>query len=135
MKELKPTSTPASKAAGAGAAAVPRRRKPGRPRADELQGEGLREGLIAAAARVYGNHGFRGASVELIAREAGKPLWEARSEVDAVVNKVDISVQAYAERTGKKKFDAGIGASAAVRHKPHGVMVVLGPYNTNLRNF
>lgn len=66
---------------------------------------------------------------ELIAREAGKPLWEARSEVDAVVNKVDISVQAYAERTGKKKFDAGIGASAAVRHKPHGVMVVLGPYN------
>jgi succinylglutamic semialdehyde dehydrogenase len=66
---------------------------------------------------------------ELIAREAGKPLWEARTEVDAVVNKVDISVQAYAERTGKKKFDAGVGASAAVRHKPHGVMAVLGPYN------
>jgi succinylglutamic semialdehyde dehydrogenase len=66
---------------------------------------------------------------ELIAREAGKPLWEARSEVDAVAAKVDISVQAYAERTGKKKFDAGIGASAALRHKPHGVMAVLGPYN------
>lgn len=66
---------------------------------------------------------------ELIAREAGKPLWEARTEVDAVVNKVDISVQAYAERTGKKKFDAGVGGSAAVRHKPHGVMAVLGPYN------
>jgi succinylglutamic semialdehyde dehydrogenase len=66
---------------------------------------------------------------ELIAREAGKPLWEARTEIDAVVNKVDISVQAYAERTGKKKFDAGIARSAAVRHKPHGVMVVLGPYN------
>lgn len=66
---------------------------------------------------------------ELIARETGKPLWEARNEVDAVVNKVDISVQAYAERTGKKKFDAGLNASAAVRHKPHGVMVVLGPYN------
>lgn len=66
---------------------------------------------------------------ELIAREAGKPLWEARSEVEAVVNKIDIAVQAYAERTGKKKFDAGVGTSAAVRHKPHGVMVVLGPYN------
>lgn len=65
----------------------------------------------------------------LIAREVGKPLWEARTEVDAVVNKVDISVQAYAERTGKKKFDAGINGSAAVRHKPHGVMAVLGPYN------
>ena len=66
---------------------------------------------------------------ELIARETGKPLWEARKEVDAVVNKVDISVQAYAERTGKKKFDAGVGTSAAVRHKPHGVMAVLGPFN------
>ena len=66
---------------------------------------------------------------ELIAREAGKPLWEARTEVDAVVNKVDISVQAYAERTGKKKLDAGMQASAALRHKPHGVMAVLGPYN------
>ncbi|MDZ4276928.1 MAG: aldehyde dehydrogenase family protein, partial [Erythrobacter sp.] len=66
---------------------------------------------------------------ELIAREAGKPLWESRTEIDAVVNKVDTSVQAYAERTGKKKFDAGLNASAAVRHKPHGVMAVLGPYN------
>ncbi len=66
---------------------------------------------------------------DLIAREAGKPLWEARSEVDAVVNKVDISVGAYAERTGKKKLDAGVGASAALRHKPHGVMAVLGPFN------
>ncbi len=66
---------------------------------------------------------------ELIAKEAGKPLWEARTEVDAVVNKVDISVNAYAERTGKKKLDSAMQGSAAVRHKPHGVMTVLGPYN------
>ena len=66
---------------------------------------------------------------ELIARETGKPLWEARTEVDAVVNKVDISVGAYAERTGKKRLDSALQGSAAVRHKPHGVMAVLGPYN------
>lgn len=66
---------------------------------------------------------------ELIARETGKPLWEARTEVDAVVNKVEISINAYAERTGKKKLDSALQGSAAVRHKPHGVMVVLGPYN------
>ena len=66
---------------------------------------------------------------ELIATETGKPLWEARTEVDAVMGKVDISVQAYAERTGKKKFDSGIQGTAALRHKPHGVMTVLGPYN------
>ncbi len=66
---------------------------------------------------------------ELIARETGKPLWEAHTEVEAVINKVDISVTAYAERTGQKKLDSALGGSAAVRHKPHGVMVVLGPYN------
>lgn len=65
----------------------------------------------------------------LIARETGKPLWEARTEVDSVVNKVDISVNAYAERTGKKKLDSALQGTAAVRHKPHGVLVVLGPYN------
>lgn len=66
---------------------------------------------------------------ELIARETGKPLWEARTEVEAVINKVDISVTAYADRTGQKKLDSALQGSAAVRHKPHGVMVVLGPYN------
>jgi succinylglutamic semialdehyde dehydrogenase len=66
---------------------------------------------------------------ELIAREAGKPLWEARTEVDAVIGKVDVSVGAYAERTGKKKHDSAMNGSTALRHKPHGVMVVLGPYN------
>ena len=66
---------------------------------------------------------------DLIASETGKPLWEARTEVDAVVAKVDISVQAYAERTGKKKLDSALNGTAAVRHKPHGVMAVLGPYN------
>jgi succinylglutamic semialdehyde dehydrogenase len=83
------------------------------------------------ALRAFANEVRREAEplAELIAREAGKPLWEARGEVDAVVGKVDISVQAYAERTGKKKFDAGVSTSAAVRHKPHGVMAVLGPFN------
>jgi len=66
---------------------------------------------------------------DLIAREAGKPMWETRTEVDAVINKVEISINAYAERTGKKKLDSALGGTAAVRHKPHGVMAVLGPYN------
>ncbi|TCJ38970.1 succinylglutamate-semialdehyde dehydrogenase [Parafrankia sp. BMG5.11] len=66
---------------------------------------------------------------ELIARETGKPLWEARTEVEAVIAKVDISVSAYAERTGQKRLDSALQGSSAVRHKPHGVMAVLGPYN------
>src|SRR3954449_282431 len=66
---------------------------------------------------------------ELIARETGKPLWEARTEVGAVVNKVDISIDAYAERTPQRKLDAALGNRIPVRHKPHGVLAVLGPYN------
>lgn len=67
---------------------------------------------------------------ELIAREAGKPLWEAKTEVGAVINKVEISIAAYAERTPQKRLDnGGISGTVALRHKPHGVMAVLGPYN------
>ncbi len=65
----------------------------------------------------------------LIARETGKPLWEARTEVESVVNKVEISVRAYAERSSQRKLDSALQGTTAVRHKPHGVMAVLGPYN------
>ena len=69
------------------------------------------------------------AFAELIARETGKPLWEARTEVESVIAKVEISVRAYAERTGQRRLDSALQGTAALRHKPHGVMAVLGPYN------
>ena len=69
------------------------------------------------------------ALADLIARETGKPLWDARTEVTAVMGKVDISVSAYSERTGQRRLEAAMGARQSVRHKPHGVMAVLGPYN------
>ena len=65
---------------------------------------------------------------DLIARETGKPLWEARTEVAAIVGKVDISIKAYADRTSQRRVE-GSGARNALRHKPHGVLAVLGPYN------
>ncbi len=66
---------------------------------------------------------------ELIASETGKPLWEAKTEVTAVINKVEISIEAYAERTGQTRLEADLGNKVGVRHKPHGVLAVLGPYN------
>ncbi|HYN46570.1 MAG TPA: succinylglutamate-semialdehyde dehydrogenase, partial [Allosphingosinicella sp.] len=69
------------------------------------------------------------ALADLIARETGKPLWEARTEAEAVMNKVDISVAAYADRTPQRRLEGAMGARVAVRHKPHGVLAVLGPYN------
>ena len=69
------------------------------------------------------------AFAELISKETGKPLWEARGEVESVIGKVEISIRAYAERTGQRKLDSALQGTAAVRHKPHGVMAVLGPFN------
>ena len=66
---------------------------------------------------------------DLISRETGKPVWEARTEVAAVINKVEISANAFLERTPMRKLEAALGSKVAVRHKPHGVLAVLGPYN------
>lgn len=66
---------------------------------------------------------------ELIARETGKPLWEARTEVAAVAAKVEISIRAYEERTGTRLLGELGGAEAMLEHRPHGVLAVLGPYN------
>ncbi|MGJ8691006.1 MAG: succinylglutamate-semialdehyde dehydrogenase [Thalassotalea sp.] len=63
-----------------------------------------------------------------IAQETGKPLWETRTEVAAMIGKIAISVKAYHERTGTITFDIP-GATAHTRHKPHGVLAVFGPYN------
>ncbi|HZW23157.1 succinylglutamate-semialdehyde dehydrogenase [Noviherbaspirillum sp.] len=64
----------------------------------------------------------------LIASEVGKPLWEARTEVTTMANKVDISVQAYHARTGESLTKVADG-DAVLRHRPHGVFAVFGPYN------
>ena len=61
---------------------------------------------------------------EAISRETGKPRWEAQTEVQAMINKVAISVRAYHQRTGEQN-----GADSSLRHRPHGVMAVFGPYN------
>lgn len=45
-----------------------------------------------------------------------------------MVNKIAISVQAYRERTGEKAGKLA-EALAVLRHKPHGVVAVFGPYN------
>lgn len=65
---------------------------------------------------------------EAIGRETGKPLWEARTEVASMSAKVDISVQSYNERTGERRTAMADG-TAVLRHRPHGVVAVFGPYN------
>ena len=64
----------------------------------------------------------------MISREVGKPLWETRTEVASMAAKVAISVQAHAARTGQSSAEVADGA-AVLRHRPHGVLAVFGPYN------
>jgi len=64
----------------------------------------------------------------LIGRETGKPLWEARTEVASMIGKIDISVKAYHDRTGESETEAP-GGRAVLRHRPHGIVAVFGPYN------
>ena len=63
-----------------------------------------------------------------ISRETGKALWETTTELAAMQGKVDISIRAYDERTGERETSTGFGR-AVLRHRPHGVAAVLGPFN------
>ena len=85
-----------------------------------------RQALVERFAEVVKSH--REALAIAIASETGKPLWEARTEVGAMVGKIALSVNAYTERTGEREKPVG-SAKAVLRHRPHGVMAVFGPYN------
>jgi succinylglutamic semialdehyde dehydrogenase len=63
-----------------------------------------------------------------IGLETGKPLWETRTEVAAMIGKIGISEKAYHERTGTVENPMPQGR-AVIRHKAHGVVAVFGPYN------
>ena len=68
------------------------------------------------------------AMAEALSRETGKALWETKAELGSMMAKVDASIAAYDERTGVRESATAFGR-AVLRHRPHGVMAVLGPYN------
>jgi len=90
----------------------------------------LHQGQRTAHVRAFRSEleGRAGDLAETIARETGKPLWEARAELDAMIGKIDLSVAAQAERAGERHTATAFG-EAVLRHRPHGVMAVLGPFN------
>lgn len=62
---------------------------------------------------------------ETISKETGKPLWESKEEVRAMIGKIPISIHAYQERCGKKQLSSELSVS----FKPHGLVAVFGPFN------
>lgn len=63
-----------------------------------------------------------------ISLETGKPLWESLTEVNSVIGKINLSIKAYEERCPSIHTPSPDGASA-LQYKPHGTVVVLGPFN------
>lgn len=62
-----------------------------------------------------------------ISDETGKVLWDAKTEVAAVVKKAAISLKAYHQRTPTQMSSGK--PQIILTHKPHGVMAVFGPFN------
>ncbi|NKF24009.1 succinylglutamate-semialdehyde dehydrogenase [Solimonas marina] len=84
---------------------------------------GEREAMLRAYAQKLERN--RDELASLIGREVGKPLWEARTEVAAMIGKIELTIRAYGQRTGSSYAIGG----HVLRHKPHGVVAVFGPYN------
>jgi succinylglutamic semialdehyde dehydrogenase len=67
------------------------------------------------------------ALAEAIAREVGKPLWEAKTEAGALTAKIDIMCGPGLDVTQEVHPDGLEGGR--FRHRPLGVLGVLGPFN------
>ena len=85
-----------------------------------------REQLVKRFAALLEEHKAHLAAT--ISRETSKPRWETLTEVQAMIGKVAISLQAYQARTGVSQTAMADGTSV-LRHRPHGVLAVFGPYN------
>jgi succinylglutamic semialdehyde dehydrogenase len=67
---------------------------------------------------------------QTIARETGKPLWEAKTEVGAMKGKVDITNNQSLQLVADSVVDDILpGVAGATRYRPLGVAAVIGPFN------
>lgn len=65
---------------------------------------------------------------QLISKEMGKPLWESKTEVQAMISKVELSIKAHLDRCAETNQVIG-EAKSITRFHPIGVCLVLGPFN------
>lgn len=66
----------------------------------------------------------------LIARDSGKPFWEALTEAKALAQKIEITLNHSLQLVSEEKIENALPqVDGYTRHKPRGVMAVLGPFN------
>ena len=66
--------------------------------------------------------------ISAVAEDAGKPTWEAATEVDALVGKLAPTIEAQELRNSTRERSVG-AATSVTRFRPHGAVAVLGPFN------
>ena len=70
------------------------------------------------------------ALVELVAREVGKPLWEARTELNTMINKVDVTLNEGLKYVSGYQIPGIMeNTLGTCQYRPLGVMAVIGPFN------
>jgi len=67
---------------------------------------------------------------QVIARETGKPLWEAKTEAAALGSKIAITLEHSVKLVAEEHIANALpGVEGVIRHKARGVMAVIGPFN------
>ncbi len=67
---------------------------------------------------------------EAIARDTGKPLWEAKTEAAALVSKIDITMNHSLQLVKEERISNALpNVDGVIRFKSRGVMAVIGPFN------
>ena len=65
---------------------------------------------------------------DTIGQETGKPLWEAKTEVAAMIGKTELTFAANQQRCPNESTVTA-GTRSILSHRPHGIVAIFGPYN------
>lgn len=64
----------------------------------------------------------------MLSQEIGKPFWESKTEIGAMMGKLAPTVKAFEERSSDSYREQPNGISRT-KFRPHGVVAIIGPYN------
>jgi len=68
--------------------------------------------------------------IEAISREAGKPLWESKTELAAMLGKIDVTINEGLRFVQNFEIEKIMeNTHGACQYRPLGVMAVIGPFN------
>lgn len=67
--------------------------------------------------------------VELIARELGRPIWDAKQEIELAINDINTMFDIFGDTPSFSEREIEAGASVVELYKPNGVVAVIAPFN------